>query len=77
MFLLFLVHCNRPFVGPVYEFILALVRNVRNGSKGELAKRPDDRSKKRSFAADMRALLGYRTFHQEDNERQHQHYDGG
>jgi hypothetical protein len=28
--LLFLVHCNRPFVGPVYEFILALVRNVRN-----------------------------------------------
>jgi hypothetical protein len=32
VFLLFLVHCNRPFVGPVYEAILALVRNVRNGS---------------------------------------------
>ncbi len=31
-FLLFLVHCNRPFVGPVYEFILALVSNARNGS---------------------------------------------
>jgi len=29
--LLFLVHCDRPFVGPVYEVILALVRNVRNG----------------------------------------------
>src|SRR5260370_24157924 len=32
VFLLFLVHCDRPFVGPVYEVILALVRNVRNGS---------------------------------------------
>jgi hypothetical protein len=32
-FLLFLVHCNRPFVGPVYEFILALVSNARNGSQ--------------------------------------------
>jgi hypothetical protein len=31
VFLLFLVHCDRPFVGPVYEVILALVRNVRNG----------------------------------------------
>jgi hypothetical protein len=30
--LLFLVHCDRPFVDPVYEVILALVRNVRNGS---------------------------------------------
>jgi hypothetical protein len=29
--LLFPVHCDRPFVGPVYEVILALVRNVRNG----------------------------------------------
>ncbi len=28
VFLLFLVHCNRPFVGPVDEVILALVRNV-------------------------------------------------
>lgn len=35
VFLLFLVHCDRPFVGPVYEVILALVRNVRNGSSGE------------------------------------------
>ena len=33
VFLLFLVHCNRPFVGPVYEVILALVRNIRNRSK--------------------------------------------
>jgi len=32
MFLLFLVHCNRPFVDPVCEVILAFVRNVRNGS---------------------------------------------
>jgi hypothetical protein len=32
VFLLFLVHCDRPFVDPVYEVILALVRNVRNGS---------------------------------------------
>ena len=31
VFLLFLVHCDRPFVGPVYEVILALVRNIRNG----------------------------------------------
>jgi hypothetical protein len=31
--LLFLVHCGRPFVGPLYEVTLALVRNVRNGSK--------------------------------------------
>src|SRR5216683_1197848 len=31
VFLLFLVHCGRPFVDPVYEVILALVRNVRNG----------------------------------------------
>jgi hypothetical protein len=31
--LLFLVHCDRPLVGPVYEVILALVRNVRNRSK--------------------------------------------
>jgi hypothetical protein len=31
--LLFPAHCNRPFVGPVYEVILALVRNVRNGSR--------------------------------------------
>jgi hypothetical protein len=31
VFLLFLVHCSRPFVGPVYEVILVLVRNVRNG----------------------------------------------
>jgi hypothetical protein len=34
VFLLFLVHCDRPFVGPVYEVILALVRNVRNGDFG-------------------------------------------
>jgi hypothetical protein len=34
--LLFLVHCDRPFVGPVYEVILALVRNVRNGSKSDM-----------------------------------------
>lgn len=27
VFLLFLVHCDRPFLGPVYEVILALVRN--------------------------------------------------
>jgi hypothetical protein len=33
VFLLFLVHCDRPFVDPVYEVILALVRNVRNGSR--------------------------------------------
>jgi hypothetical protein len=33
VFLLFLVHCDRPFVGPVYEVILALVRNVRNGAR--------------------------------------------
>jgi hypothetical protein len=33
VFLLFLVHCNRPFVGPVCEFILASVRNVCNGSQ--------------------------------------------
>ena len=33
VFLLFLVHCNRPFVGPVDEVMLALARNVRNGSK--------------------------------------------
>jgi hypothetical protein len=26
--LLFLVHCNRPFVGPVHEFILALFRRA-------------------------------------------------
>jgi hypothetical protein len=31
--LLFLVHCDRPFVGPVYEVILALVKNVCNRSK--------------------------------------------
>ena len=30
--LLLLVHCDRPFMGPVYEVILTLVRNVRNGS---------------------------------------------
>jgi len=35
--LLFLVHCDRPFVGPVYEVILALVRNVRNGVKSRLS----------------------------------------
>jgi hypothetical protein len=35
VFLLFLVHCDRPFVGPVYEVILTLMRNVRNGSKPE------------------------------------------
>jgi hypothetical protein len=33
VFLLFLVHGERPFVGSVDEVILALVRNVRNGSK--------------------------------------------
>jgi hypothetical protein len=33
----FLVHCDRPFVGAVYEVILALVRNAREGS------RPDPR----------------------------------
>jgi hypothetical protein len=32
VFLLFLVHCDRPFVDPVSEVILALVRNVRNRS---------------------------------------------
>ncbi len=32
LFLLFLVHGDRPFVDPVYEIILALVRNIRNGS---------------------------------------------
>jgi hypothetical protein len=31
VFLLFLAHRDRPFVGPVYEVILALVRNLRNG----------------------------------------------
>jgi hypothetical protein len=31
--LLFLVHCDRPFVDSVYEVILALARNVRNGVK--------------------------------------------
>jgi hypothetical protein len=36
VFLLFLVHCDRPFVGPVYEVILALVRNVHSGSKAEM-----------------------------------------
>jgi hypothetical protein len=34
--LLFLVHCDRPFVGPVYEVILALVRVVRNGPRAEV-----------------------------------------
>src|ERR1700682_354329 len=29
---LFLFHFDRPFVDPVYEVILALARNVRNGS---------------------------------------------
>jgi hypothetical protein len=29
---LFLIHCDRLFLGPTYEAILALVRNVRNGS---------------------------------------------
>ena len=38
VFLLFLVHCDRPFVGPVYEVILALVRNVRNGSFSDIAR---------------------------------------
>ena len=27
VFLLFLVHCDRPFVDPVYEVLLAVVRN--------------------------------------------------
>ena len=31
--LLFRVHCNRPFVGLVYEFILALVRNIAMDQK--------------------------------------------
>jgi hypothetical protein len=34
--LLFQVHRDRPFVDPVYEVILALLRNVRNASEGDL-----------------------------------------
>jgi hypothetical protein len=30
--LLFMLHCDRPFVGSVYDVILAFVRNVRNWS---------------------------------------------
>jgi hypothetical protein len=33
--LLFLVHCDRPFVDPVYEVIWALVKNVRNRSDSD------------------------------------------
>jgi hypothetical protein len=35
VFLLFLVHYDRPFVSSVHEVILALVRNVRNRSNPE------------------------------------------
>src|SRR5260370_39712764 len=31
-----LFHCDHPFVGPIYEIILASVRNVRNGSTSEV-----------------------------------------
>jgi hypothetical protein len=35
-----------------------------------------DRALVCSLAADPRALLGHRTFHEEDDERQRKHYDG-
>jgi len=31
-----MLHCDRPFVGSVYDVILAFVRNVHNGSKADL-----------------------------------------
>jgi hypothetical protein len=42
VFLVFLVHCDRPFVGPVYKVILALARNVRNGSLADMSRSTRD-----------------------------------
>jgi hypothetical protein len=67
VFLLFLVHCDRPFVGPVYEVILALVRNVRNGSFSDIARlrAPTRKSQKEAEEASSKSIPGkaYRAEH--------------
>src|SRR6202023_2941858 len=59
-FLLFLVHCDRPFVGPVYEVILALVRNVRNGPFSDIARlrAPTRKSQKEAEEASSKSIPG-------------------
>jgi hypothetical protein len=67
VFLLFLVHCDRPFVDPVYEVILALVRNVRNGSSSKdlgsplrhVRSTPRSRHRGASGVARRSACLGF------------------